>query len=101
MDKRAAPPQLTQQEIDILEVLANSTGADFDSVHFHITDNREKIMDSFERLLKLGYILEPREWRYQVTDDGRAALAYATHELDVDPVSMIYAGWEQANATKD
>jgi hypothetical protein len=85
--------QLTQQEVDILNVLANSTGADIDSVHFHITHDRDKIMDSFEHLIKLGYILEPREWRYQITGDGRAALAYETFDLDVDPVAMIYAGW--------
>lgn len=86
---------LLLQEIDILDVLAHSTGADFDTVISRITYDHNEIPSSLERLLKLGYILEPREWRYQITNAGRTAWAYATYELynaDADPLTMVYAG---------
>jgi len=86
------PEQLLQQEVDILDTLAMSTSKDFDSVLFSIVYNRQTIMDSFDHLKALGYILEPREWRYQITDAGRAALAYATYDVDIDPLTMVYAG---------
>jgi len=76
-----------------LQVLDRHTSQlDFDTIYERVSSFDTDFIEWLQGLIAQGYVVEPREWHYTITEAGSKALAYATYDVEADPVGMIYAG---------
>lgn len=85
--------QLTQQDIEVLEVLASVLRIQ------HLIDlmntlnlPHDSLARSIGKLIACGYIADAGAWRYAATSAGCAALATLQADTELDPLALLYAG---------
>lgn len=85
--------QLTQQDIEVLEVLASAPNP-LDLVELLLALNLplDSIGHSIGRLKGYGYVSAVGLWRHVATPAGRAALATLQADTELDPLALLYAG---------
>jgi hypothetical protein len=85
--------QLTQQDIEVLEVLASAPNP-LDLVELLLVLNLplDSIGHSIGRLKAYRYVTAVSLWRHAATSAGNAALATLQADTELDPLALLYAG---------